>query len=252
MFDNIENLKIISSLHRKNKTSNTITNRSANAFIIRVKGAVFYDFYDKTVLAKEGDIIFLPKGVSYFYKCLNEDSLYTSINFECDFESVPHPVCYSFDNFYNSDRINYHFADMWNLGTMADKYKCLSLLYELFSYLSVLENSGYSEKKKFHIIDPAVKYLKEHIYDSSLKVDMLHYLCGISNTYFRRIFASKFGKSPQDYIISKRLSHAKTIFDSGDFDTVKEVALSVGYTDPLYFSKAFKKMYGESPINMDD
>ena len=252
MFENIENLKIISSLHRKNKISNTITNRTVNAFIIRVKGDVLYDFYDKTILAKEGDIIFLPKGVSYSSKRLNEDSIYTSINFECDFENIPHPACYSFDNFYNSERISYHFSEMWNLGTMADKYKCLSLLYEIFSYLSAIENSSYIEKKKFYIIEPAVNYLKEHIYSSSLKVDKLHGMCGVSNTYFRKIFVSKFGKSPQDYIISKRLSHAKTIFDSGDFDTVKEVAHSVGYTDPLYFSKAFKKMYGESPNSISN
>lgn len=53
--------------------------------------------------------------------------------------------------------------------------------------------------------------------------------------------------NPQDYITAKRLFHAKSILDSGDFDSIREIALSVGYSDPLYFSKVFKKRYGVSP-----
>ena len=33
----------------------------------------------------------------------------------------------------------------------------------------------------------------------------------------------------------------KSIIDGGYFDTITEVASSVGYSDPLYFSRAFKK-----------
>jgi AraC-like DNA-binding protein len=53
--------------------------------------------------------------------------------------------------------------------------------------------------------------------------------------------------TPQEYILSKRLFHARSIIAGGDFDTVAEVAFSVGFTDPLYFSKAYKKAYGISP-----
>lgn len=251
MFDNIENLKIISSLHRKNRASNKIENRTTHIFAIRIKGDIFYDFYDKTMVAHEGELVFIPKGSSYTYRALSEDAFYTSINFQADFTQSLHPACYPFENFYKSDYLANYFSDMWNLGTMAEKYKCISYFYDLISYLSSLENSSYSEKNKYQIIEPAIKYLKEHIYDCSLKIDTLHHMCGISNTYFRQVFISRFAVTPQEYIVSKRLSHAKSIFDSGDFDTVKEVALSVGYNDPLYFSKAFKKMYGKSPAKMD-
>ena len=248
MFDSIENLKIISTLHRKNRTSNKIENRATHSFLIRVKGSVLYDFYDKTILANEGDIMFIPKGTSYEYRILSEDTFYSSINFEADFKDCLRPKCYPFENFYKSDYVSSHFSDMWNLGTWADKYKCISLFYELLSYLSSIENSTYSEKTKYEIIEPAIQYLKNNIYNCSLRVDKLHKLCGISNTYFRQIFVSRFSVTPQEYIVLKRLSHARTIFDSGDYDTVKEVALSVGYNDPLYFSKAYKKAYGKSPV----
>ena len=135
---------------------------------------------------------------------------------------------------------------MYKFVTQADRYRCLSLLYSLLSHLSSEENAHYDEEK-FSIIAPAVAYLKKHVYDSSLKVDTLYHLCGISGTYFRKIFALRFGKTPQQYILSTRLSHAKSIIASGDFDTITEVALSVGFRDPLYFSKAYKKEYGVSP-----
>ena len=119
------------------------------------------------------------------------------------------------------------------------------------AYISNIENLSYAEKRKFKIIDPAVEYLKSHIFDSSLKINNLHTLCGISDTYFRKIFISKFGLSPQKYIVSRRISQAKSIIDSGDFYTIAEVSESVGYNDPLHFSRAFKKKYGVSPSNIN-
>lgn len=251
MFDNIENLEIISSFRKNNIAGNTIKNRASHVFFIRIRGSVMYDFGDRCITTYTGDMIFIPKGSSYTYTSLTDDAMYTSINFQCDFSAPLFPACFSLENFYEKDHITNHFAYMWNLGTQADKYKCLSRFYNLLSYLSTIENSDYSEKKKFKIIEPAVNFLKEHIYDCSLKTDVLHRLCGISDTYFRQIFVSNFGITPQEYIASKRLYHAKSIIDSKDFDTIGEVALSSGYNDPLYFSKAFKKMYGVSPSNIN-
>ena len=80
-----------------------------------------------------------------------------------------------------------------------------------------------------------------------LKCEKLHRLCGISNTYFRKIFESRYGATPQSYVNSKRLSHAMSIISEGDYTTIAEVAEAVGFNDPLYFSKLFKKTHGISP-----
>ncbi len=250
MFENIENLKIISSFHKVSNPYNKIVSRNSNTFIMRAQGSVVYDFYDNVIYTNPGDIIFLPKGVSYESKTVSEEpSVYTSINFYGDFVNAK-PVSYSLVDFYEADYIISQFSDLWNLGTPAERHKCMSMFYNLLSYISIIENSSYPEKRKFEIIEPAIIYLKEHIYDCSLNVHILHRLCGISDTYFRQIFVSKFGMTPQKYIISRRLSHARSIIDSGDFHTVGEVAVLVGFNDPLYFSKAFKKMYGVAPSDV--
>ena len=121
----------------------------------------------------------------------------------------------------------------------------------LLSYVSNLEAQQYQDKKKTNVIEPAVTYLHKNIYKCDLKIDELHQLCGISDSYFRKIFISAFGTNPKDYVISKRISYAKSIIDSGEFNTVKELALMVGYKDPLYFGKVFKQHYGVSPVNMN-
>lgn len=251
MFDNIENIKILSSSQGTSKPYSKIQNRKNNMLSVRRSGSVEFDFGDKIFRVSEGEIMFVPQGSSYVFKTVSETaSGFISINFSADFAD-PKPASYSLDGFPESSCISNHFPNMWSIGTQAEKYKCISLFYSLLAYISNIENRNYADKQKFDIIDPAISYLKSHIFDCSLKVDKLHLLCGISDTYFRKIFAARFGTSPQSYIVGKRISQAQSIINSGDFDTISEVAAAVGYSDPLYFSRAFKKKYGISPSNMN-
>ncbi len=250
VFENMENLKIVSSLRQNSKKNSKIESRSSHGFLIRLSGAVRYDFEDKSITVNAGEMIFIPQGTNYEYTTLSEKSLYTSINFRADIENAEVRL-YSMDSFCEAEYINDKFSDIWKFGTYSDKYKCLAMFYNLVSYVSNIEHLDYSQKKKLHIIEPAVDYLKKHIYDPLLTADKLHLMCGISDTYFRKIFISRFGTTPQKYIISKRISHAKSIIESGDFETVKEVAYFVGYRDPLYFGKVFRKTYGMSPTQVN-
>ena len=247
MLDNMENLKIISSLRQPSKPHALIKSRTCHGFVARIHGEVRYDFEDRSVTVKEGEMIFIPQGVKYEYTTLSEEkSLDTSINFTADFDPSEIKV-YPIDGFYEAEFVKDKFSESWKFGTQADKYKCLSVFYALLSHISAIEQADYADKRKYHIIDPAVKYLREHIYDCTLKINELHKICGVSDTYFRKIFILRFGTNPGDYITSKRISHAKVIIDSGDYDSIKEVAFSVGYNDPLYFGKVYRKIYGISP-----
>ena len=49
------------------------------------------------------------------------------------------------------------------------------------------------------------------------------------------------------YVMRKRIHHARKTFESGEFATVSQVAADVGYSDSLYFSRLFKKQTGLSP-----
>ena len=248
MFKNIENLKIrtVTSGAAKHRHS-FVSNRKHNSFILRTSGCVRYAFDGFHIDLHPGEIVFLPKGSCYEFSQLTETPCnYVAISFDSDIEDAV-PSSYSFDGFRDADEFINSLYSLWNFGSTAEKYRCYAIFYNLLSYLEELENQDYIDKGKFSIISPAVSYLKSHIYDCSLNVEVLHKLCGISGTYFRSIFESYYGTSPQKYISSKRLSHAKAIIDSSDYKNISEVANSSGYADPLYFSRTFKKKYGVSP-----
>ena len=251
MFENIENLKIESVVHQVSKPCGLTQKRKTSSFSIRVSGSIKYTFEDKSITVNAGEVIFLPKGSTHKYSVESEgDSCCTIINLSGDFQGIK-PVCFSLVDFFEADFLMHKFAESWKFGSPSEKYKCISIVYNLLSYISNIENRRYQDKKKHHIIAPAVEYLKQHIHDQSLEISHLHELCGVSDTYFRKIFISRFGMSPKSYVVEKRVSHAKSIIDSGDFVSVKELALSVGFKDPLYFGKVFKMHYGVSPIDMN-
>ncbi len=52
--------------------------------------------------------------------------------------------------------------------------------------------------------------------------------------------------SPKEYIQNKRLNLAKHLLETSE-DSIGNVAYESGYSDPKYFSTAFKKKYGVSP-----
>ena len=122
----------------------------------------------------------------------------------------------------------------------------MALLYELLSHFA---DSGHKSTaaRSSASIRPALKYLEEHIFDPTLRIGSLHTRCDMSDTYFRRIFLSRFGVSPKQYVTDRRLEQARAILDTGEFSTIGEVAGMVGFEDPLYFSKAFRSKYGYPP-----
>ncbi len=251
MFDNIENFSIISASRGISNKNPLLLSRPQHTFLYRLQGSAQYTFEDGSIMTSNTyTMVFLPRGCKYYFSVPDiEESWCSVIEFSADIPDA-RPLKFSMKNFAEAEYIFSHFPALWNFGNPSEKYKCQSMFYDLLSYISYMENMEYSDKKKLHLIDAAIDYLSDHIFDSYLKTDSLHLLCGISDTYFRKIFTARFSVTPQEYIIAKRMSHAKAIIDSGNYNTISDIATSVGYDDPLYFSRAFKKKYGISPTYM--
>jgi AraC-like DNA-binding protein len=70
--------------------------------------------------------------------------------------------------------------------------------------------------------------------------------CGMSQSTFRRNWAKYFGSPPKRYIAEVRIKHAcRHLMDNNL--AIKDIAYTVGFNDPLYFSKAFRKYTGMTP-----
>ena len=67
-----------------------------------------------------------------------------------------------------------------------------------------------------------------------------------SETTAQRLFTKHLGESMQSWIRHVRLKEAAGLLRTSSL-RVSEVAQLVGYTDPLYFSRAFRRAYGVAP-----
>lgn len=88
-------------------------------------------------------------------------------------------------------------------------------------------------------------YFKEN-YMKKISVEEISHYTYLSTTYVTKIFKEETGSTPINYLIGVRMNKAKDLLQDGTL-SVKEVAKSVGYDDPYYFSKLFKKHCGLSP-----
>ena len=70
---------------------------------------------------------------------------------------------------------------------------------------------------------------------------------GLVSPYLSRLFKAYKGLTPSQYIQNIRLNNAKELLTAYPNITSKDIAGMVGYQDPLYFSKIFKKNTGIYP-----
>lgn len=94
-------------------------------------------------------------------------------------------------------------------------------------------------------MDKAVLYFHEH-YHQSISIEEYAKAHGMSISWFIRSFKEYTGSTPTQYIISLRISNAQTLLETTAYN-VTEIASIVGYDNPLYFSRIFKKMCGMAP-----
>lgn len=118
-------------------------------------------------------------------------------------------------------------------------YRILELLYEEAQPEPILT-------PKERLIQPAIEHINKIFYtNDKLHIPELARKCGISETYLRRLFRELHGKSPQTYLISKRMIYAKDLLRSGY--TVRKTAIACGYSEPCHFSREFSRYVGISP-----
>lgn len=124
------------------------------------------------------------------------------------------------------------------------------LLPLLFQQLLVLVKRHLAEGslKQYRLrseIEQAVHYFNENL-ASPIEIEAYAQSQHMSCCWFIRSFKQQMGMPPLQYLISVRMNRAMELLEGTEY-TVTEIGSMVGYENPLYFSKLFKKQTGKSP-----
>lgn len=92
----------------------------------------------------------------------------------------------------------------------------------------------------------AEAYIREHYSQENLSLSDVCSHIHMSISYFSAQFKQHTGKTFVEYLTDVRLERAKELLSFHDMKTY-EIAESVGYSDPQYFSVIFKRHVGVSP-----
>jgi signal transduction histidine kinase/ligand-binding sensor domain-containing protein/DNA-binding response OmpR family regulator len=95
-------------------------------------------------------------------------------------------------------------------------------------------------------MEKAVGIMEEEIGNPAFKVPQLAARLGVGERTLSRKFSAFAGMTPNMWIRHFRLTRAKKLLENKT-GTVAEIAFSVGFENPSYFSKSFKEAFGKSP-----
>ncbi len=221
-------------------------------YVLRGKG--IYRAHRKTYPIGEGDAFLIVPGELIYYEADQDDPwVYTWIGFQGikirDYLSrttlLEHPV-FRYDR---DDRIRICHDKMYlasrfrtntDMAMNSVLYEYLFLLAEKFPQTRISP-----EKRRNACVRETLEYMELH-YENDISIQQIADRLYVSRTYLHRIFKETTGRSLKEHLIDIRMKRACRYLSQTDFP-VSAIARSVGYEDPLYFSKLFRQKKGIPP-----
>ena len=96
------------------------------------------------------------------------------------------------------------------------------------------------------VINKIVEMSEKSFTDPELSLGTISERLNYNSKYVSHLFKKRMGVPYTEYLRMLRLKYAISLLDHG-IDSIKNVALLSGFSDPLYFSTVFKASVGKSP-----
>ncbi|HRU91850.1 MAG TPA: hybrid sensor histidine kinase/response regulator transcription factor, partial [Candidatus Marinimicrobia bacterium] len=110
----------------------------------------------------------------------------------------------------------------------------------------------YMNPKEIQISSPDEQFLQriievveQYLADSGFSVDDLSYHVGLSRAQLYRKMQALINQTPSEFIRNYRLQRAMQLLEKGH--SPSQVCYQIGFKDPSYFTKCFRKQFGRTP-----
>ncbi len=230
-----------------------------NRFIIHycVKGKGYYTLDGVTYTIKQGDIFYIPPNhvISYYpnktdpweyfwfeYNGQNAKKLSARALFD-----TKKPVYSPISPMNVEETLS---SMISSLNDNTDDLIAVSHIYQFFSL--VISERTPKKNSTRNVKDEQLKKIFDYINANYVNADMcltdIAQHINMNASYLSRFFKENAGIPLSKYIIELRMQKAANLLKRKDL-SVKSIAISVGYTDPLYFTREFRRHYKNTPTS---
>jgi AraC-like DNA-binding protein len=137
--------------------------------------------------------------------------------------------------------LNYNYSDAGLLAMTSELMRLLSRMK--LDHSSSTRNNHTNEE----CIESSIEFMKNHL-DMALTLSDLSTRSGLSVPQYSKLFRERTDQSPMAYYTALKIRKACDLLYQTRL-TVREIGLKLGYEDPYYFSRAFKKVQGCAPAH---
>lgn len=241
-------------------------------FVYVLSGRAEHSFENKTVTVSEGDYFLINLGSAHEYRRLKDVQDFSIINFLFlpKFIDESLRAASSFREIVDNYLVRYGYNPLGELptqkifhddgGTVRALAECALAEYDQKKdgYTDILRNLllcliiHLVRGEASHALpgtDATVRRIKEHVsthYMHPLRLSELCEKMGFSLSYISSLFREKTGMTFRQYLLQVRMEKACYLLRSSDM-TVGCIAASIGYADPAFFHKVFRREMACTP-----
>lgn len=124
----------------------------------------------------------------------------------------------------------------------------MEITQKSFEIIQIIISEAAVQKKAYsssNIVSQAIEYIKNN-FKRNITLEEMSQVLNISPYYFSKIFKKSVGINFKEYLIKLKMEHAQKLLIETNMP-IKEIAYEIGFDDPNYFIKAFKKYTGLTP-----
>ena len=143
---------------------------------------------------------------------------------------------------FRSEEMNIVMLEISNTINIEDAVKIIEKFVQ--KVMEQIYSQGKLGQNKYAM--QAMDYIENNFGNSNLSLDYICTYLGISISRFSTLFKKEYKETFMTSLIRIRMDKAKELIEKTDMKNY-EVADEIGFSDPHYFSLAFKKATGKSP-----